>query len=55
MMSVPGSIGSPPFAIASRASTLSPIVTIAAAGGPMKTMRQSAHISAKLGFSERKP
>ena len=52
---VPGSGGSPARSMARRASTLSPMVTMASGDRPMKTMPTSQQTSAKLAFSERKP
>src|SRR5579885_1683319 len=52
---VPGSMGSPARSIARRADTLSPMIAIALADGPINVMFISAHISTKLVFSERNP
>ena len=46
---VPGTIGTPAAAIVSRARVFVPIASIAAAGGPMKTMPSASQRAAKAG------
>ena len=53
--SLPGTTGTPASAIAFRAATLSPIVSICFGDGPMKAMPWASTTSAKCAFSERKP
>ena len=53
--SLPGVMGTPALRAASRAAFLSPIVRMAAGGGPMNRMLQDAQTSAKCAFSARKP
>ena len=52
---VPGTIGTPAFAISSRARVLEPIASIADAGGPMKVIPASSSAAANPAFSARKP
>jgi hypothetical protein len=52
---VPGTIGTPPPRISSRARVLEPIASIALAGGPMKTIPASSQAVANGAFSARKP
>ena len=52
---VPGTIGAPPRSAALRLETLSPISSIAAAGGPMKATPRSEIARAKSAFSLKKP
>jgi hypothetical protein len=53
--SLPGMIGTPAAFAVSRARALSPMRRMASGGGPMNVSRHSPTISAKCGFSERKP
>ena len=52
---VPGTIGAPPRRAALRLETLSPISSMAAAGGPMKATPMSVIALAKSAFSLKKP
>ena len=52
---VPGTIGTPAFAISSRARVFEPIASIAEEGGPMKMIPRSSSDAAKAAFSARKP
>ena len=45
----------PALRIIRRAAALSPILWMASGGGPMNVILQSWQISAKCGFSARKP
>ena len=51
----PGTVGTPRAVTASRAEILSPMVSIAAADGPMNTIPASSQARAKAAFSARKP
>ncbi len=51
----PGTTGTPAAATASLARILSPIASIAAAGGPMNTSPARSQAAAKAAFSERNP
>ncbi len=51
----PGTTGTPAFRTVSLARILSPIRSMAAAGGPMKESPASAQAAAKAAFSARKP
>ena len=53
--SLPGTTGTPAFFIILFASDLSPIAFIASGGGPIKINPLSIQVSAKFGFSARKP
>ena len=53
--SLPGTTGTPAAATVALARILSPIASIAAAGGPMKTSPASAQARAKAAFSDRNP
>ena len=48
-------MGTPALRIIARAWDLLPICSMASGAGPMNAMRQSRQISAKCGFSARKP
>ena len=52
---VPGTIGTPTRSAARRAADLSPIISIASAGGPMKVNPESATARAKCARSDRNP
>ncbi len=52
---VPGTMATPPRRAASRDDTLSPISTMAAAGGPMNATPRSVMAWAKSAFSEKNP
>ena len=52
---VPGTIGAPPRSAALRLDTLSPISSIASAGGPMNVTPISVIALAKSAFSLKKP
>ena len=52
---MPGTVGTPRSLTAALAVILSPIVSIAEAGGPMKTRPAASSARAKREFSERKP
>ena len=52
---MPGTIGTPAALIIARAFVFDPIASIAAAGGPTKTMPAFSHALAKGAFSARKP
>ncbi len=51
----PGTTGTPAARTVSLARILSPISSMASAGGPMKTSPASAQARAKAAFSARKP
>ena len=51
----PGTTGTPAGRTVCLARILSPIASIAAAGGPMNTMPASSQAAAKAAFSLRKP
>ena len=51
----PGTTGTPAAATVALAAILSPIASMAAGGGPMKTSPASAHARANTAFSDRKP
>ena len=52
---MPGTVGTPRADTAALAAILSPIVSIAAAGGPMKIRPASSSARANAAFSERNP
>ena len=52
---LPGTTGTPAACTVSLARILSPISSMASAGGPMKTSPASAQARAKAAFSARKP
>ena len=52
---VPGISGIPANAISVFASTLSPLLAIVSADGPMKTSSLSSHALTKAGRSDRNP
>ena len=52
---VPGTTATPAFSAARRADSLSPIISMAAGGGPMKTAPASATARAKAASSARNP
>ncbi len=52
---MPGTVATPRDSTACLAEILSPIVSIAEAGGPMNTTPASAHACANAAFSDRKP
>jgi hypothetical protein len=52
---VPGTMGTPAACMSSRARVFEPIASIAAAGGPMKTIPRSSRARANAAFSARKP
>ena len=51
----PGTIGTPALDMISRARVFEPIISIASAGGPMKTIPASSQAVANSAFSARKP
>ena len=51
----PGTTGTPAAPPGALARILSPMVSIAAGGGPMKTRPAAAQARAKAAFSARKP
>jgi hypothetical protein len=53
--SEPGTTGTPALATVCLARILSPIASIAAAGGPMKVRPAASQAAAKAVFSDRKP
>ena len=53
--SMPGSTGTPVDAASRRAAVLSPISSIASAGGPIQVTPAATHARASSGRSERKP
>ena len=53
--SEPGTTETPAAATVALAAILSPIASIADAGGPTNTMPASAHARGSAGFSDRKP
>ncbi len=52
---VPGTIGAPPRSAALRLDTLSPISSMASAGGPTNATPMSVIARANAAFSEKKP
>ncbi len=52
---VPGTMGTPTRSAARRAADLSPIISIASAGGPMNVKPESATALAKCARSDRNP
>ncbi|KJL33838.1 hypothetical protein RL72_00088 [Microbacterium azadirachtae] len=54
-LAMPGTVGTPRSVTASLAVILSPIVRMASAVGPMKTMPACSQASAKAAFSARNP
>ena len=52
---VPGTMGTPTRSAARRAADLSPIISIASAGGPMNMKPDSSTARAKCARSERNP
>lgn len=52
---MPGTTGTPNADTAALAVILSPMVPMALAGGPMKTMPASCRAAANSAFSERNP
>jgi hypothetical protein len=53
--SLPGTMGTPAFFMAVRASSLLPMARMAAGVGPMNTSPASMQACAKLAFSARNP
>ncbi len=53
--SEPGTVGTPDFFIAAIAATLSPIMRMVSALGPINTKPEFSTCSAKLAFSAKKP